>query len=273
MIFRNLVATAVFLVASAAQAGRVALSDMGLSVLVPTGWNLEYLPPVNGDTARSPRMYWMYNTANVERANFYFEAWNGVNDLGARSWVTEEGWVRSLNIQGQLYNELYLDDSVKQDGLFAWRVYGRYAQLGADSLPDKWIDEYSRSTAYGDIGWVVSFEGDTSDVDTAGPTYTKILDSVKIDRSFQTLPKVGLKFPASSRSRQTLRATGQAVEIFGVASPTVRAADILGRRVDGDLERTIDGWLWKPRALRPGIVQLRVLGSGRDESLRAVFRP
>lgn len=271
MTLRKLFAATLLLAFSATQAARTTLSDIGLSVYVPTGWSLSYLASSASDT-ESTRMYVMINQANTERAVFTFEAFDHASTLGTRAWTTLTGYAESLNIQGYPYSIVYIDDSVKQDGLFAWRVYGRYGDFDAAGLPLGVVDRYSRSFANGDIGWVISFEGDTADIDTAGPSYTKILDSVKVDLNFQALP-----LQHRGRSKQAgyhpVRITGTSLAIDGESQPIVRASDLLGRRIQGDLARTAEGWLWTPRSLHPGVVQLRILGIGRDESLRAVLRP
>ncbi|MBK8800956.1 MAG: hypothetical protein IPN71_02660 [Fibrobacteres bacterium] len=271
MTLRKLFIALGLFAAATTQAARTTLSDLGLSVFVPEGWSLSFLTASQSDT-ESTRMYSMINIANSDRASFTFKASNNVALLGAHSWTTLEGFSQSLFIQGLPLSELFIDDSVKQDGLFAWRVYGRYGDFDTADLPTGFTDEYSRFFAYGDIGWTIAFEGDTADIDTAGPTYTKILDSVKVDRSFQALP---LKVRDGSRqgAYSRVRVMGASLAIEGQSLPIVRASDLLGRGIQGDLVQTADGWLWTPRSLHHGVVQLRILGPGRDESLRAVLRP
>ncbi|QQS05504.1 MAG: hypothetical protein IPK50_01070 [Fibrobacterota bacterium] len=201
MTFRKLIVATLLLAVSATQAARTTLSDIGLSVYVPDGWTLSFLTGSASDT-ESTRMYAMINRENTDRAVLTFEAFDHVSDLGAHSWTTLTGYAESLNIQGYPFSIVYIDDSIKQAGLFAWRVYGRYGDFDESDLPIGVVDRYSRTFANGDIGWIISFEGDTADIDTAGPTYTKILDSVKVDLSFQTLP---LKIRGPSRHGGTVR--------------------------------------------------------------------
>lgn len=271
MTFRKLIVATLLLAVSATQAARTTLSDIGLSVYVPDGWTLSFLTGSASDT-ESTRMYAMINRENTDRAVLTFEAFDHVSELGAHSWTTLTGYAESLNIQGYPFSIVYIDDSIKQAGLFAWRVYGRYGDFDESDLPIGVVDRYSRTFANGDIGWIISFEGDTADIDTAGPTYTKILDSVKVDLSFQTLP-LKIRGPSRHGGYRPVRVTGASLAIDGEAPPFVRASDLLGRRIEGDLARTADGWLWSPRSLHPGVVHLRILGAGRDESLRAVLRP
>lgn len=269
MTLRKLFFASLFLASSLAEAGRTTLADLGLSVNVPTGWTLSYLTSSASDTENT-RMYAMINQAKPDRAVFTFEAIDGVGSVGAHAWTVVTGYAESLFIQGYPFSVVYLDDSVTQDGLFAWRVYGRYGDYDAQNLPTDVVDRYSRIFANGNMGWIISFEGDTADIDTAGPTYTRILDSVKVDRTFQALPVLP---GAGHRVGVPSHVAGGVLEIPGEARPVVQGMDGLGRVVTGELVRTRYGWSWTPRSRRPGLVFLRVQAAGRDESLRAVFQP
>ncbi|HNY29579.1 MAG TPA: hypothetical protein PKO15_01715 [Fibrobacteria bacterium] len=271
MTLRSLSGAIVLSSAALVQAGRTALPDMGLSVYVPTGWNLSILSASASDT-ESSRTYAMINEAAPDRAVFTFEATSGAGAMGDHSWSVLSGYAESLFIQGFPYSIVYLDDSIQQDGLFAWRVYGRYGEFDAQGLPMAVVDRYSRTFANGDIGWTIQFEGDTADVDTAGPTYATILDSVTVDRTFQSLP---LKPRDHSRrgAFAASRVVGGRLAIEEIEMPVVRAVDAHGRSVAGDLVRGADGWIWSPKSPRPGLVLFRIQGPARDESLRAVLKP
>lgn len=268
----SLVLAGLCLAVGASSAGRVEPADLGLSVWVPPHWVLN---SEGGDAAF--RFFSLYDTTGAHAGFVTFEVYSGANLLGGdRKWVDEEALVRGLMIEGSCFGSLVSDDSMLVDGAYAREIYGRAAECDSGSLVllSNMKDYYHRVTGNGDIGWVLSFESDTADADTAASTYFGILDSVRLDRSFLTIPNVGVKRRYLSPTVREVVSAGSAIRIATGAGtvPEVEVMDLSGRRLAGRLEPKAGGlFLWTAQEGFAGTVAVRVRSGGLDWTGRAVL--
>lgn len=259
--------------ASSALADRIAPADLGMSIWVPSGWKFAYL---GGST--DFRYYSLYDTTGTHGGWFQFETYSGAYNSGStRQWVNEEALVRGYLIEGDCYGTLLSDDTMRVDGAYAREVYGRSATCdsGSTTLLTPMQDRYYRMTGYGDIGWVMSFEGDTSDVDTAANTYLAVLDSVKLDLTFSTIPAVGVKYRhiGAPRSKKlVVERNGVRLNLETNSAPEIQVLDLNGRIVSGRIQSGGSGvWNWRPEGAPPGMVVIRVKSGSTQWTDRAVL--
>lgn len=262
---RSLFAGACLMVATAF-AARVAPTDLGLSVWVPSGWALESL---GGES--DFRMYAMYDTSGAHGALVFFEVQSGIYAEGTtREWIKAEALTRGYMIEGGCFGSLFADDSMRVDGAFAREVYGQSADCdeGSSNLLSEMKDRYYRVTGYGNIGWVISFEGDTADVDTAANTYLDILDSVKLDLSFQSIPPVGVKYRhvAAAAARKIVSdGSGIRMDLGTDVAPQIQVLDLRGRVLHGSIVSNGGGvWSWRPERFSGGTVAIRIKFGARE---------
>jgi len=240
-------------------AARVQPSDLGLSIWVPSGWQLS---SEGGDSEF--RLYTLYDTTGTHAALFQLEANSGaIAAGGADTWVRDEALTRGYMIEGSCYGSLLSDDSATINGYYTREVYGRAATCdsGSTTLLSDIQDRFSRIKAFGDIGWVMSFEGDTTDVDSAASTYLSILDSIQPDPRFQTIP-VGIKsFHKRMRSghRISTDSKGLTMDLQVEQRPDIEVMDLNGRILSGQISSQGGGmWAWRPDAIHQGMVVVRV---------------
>ena len=269
---RSLVAGACLLV-GASFAARVAPTDLGLSVWVPGGWSLESL---GGES--DFRMYAMYDTSGAHGAMVFFEVKSGIHAEGStREWIKAEALTRGYLIEGGCFGTLLADDTMLVDGAFAREVYGRSADCDTTSsaLLSDMKDRYHRVTGFSDVGWVVSFEGDTPDVDTAANTYLGILDSVKLDLSFQSIPPLGVKYRhvAAAPARKIVSdASGIRMDLGTEIEPQIQVLDLRGRVLHGSIVSNGGGvWSWRPEGFSGGTVAIRIKSGAREWTGSAVL--
>ena len=258
---------------SSSHADRVKPSDLGLSVWVPSGW---ILSNEGGDTEF--RLYTLYDTTGNHLALFQLEANTGaIAAGGATQWVRDEALVRGYLIEGSCYGSLLSDDSATLNGYYTREVYGRAATCdsGSTTLLSNLQDRFSRIQAAGDIGWVMTFEGDTADVDTAASTYLTILDSMQLDPAFQTIPQVGIKSihrRAPSGHRISTDLQGLTMDLQEDRRPEVQVMDLNGRILSGNVVSLGDGrWTWRPEAPHQGMVVVRIRSGSSQWMDRAVL--
>jgi hypothetical protein len=260
-----------FALVSISQGARVQPADLGLSVWVPSGW---LLSSEGGD--EEFRLYTLYDTTGNHAALFQLEANTGaVVAGGATQWVRDEALVRGYLIEGSCYGTLLSDDSAIIDGYYTREVYGRAATCDSASvtLLSDLQDRFSRIMASGDIGWVMTFEGDTADVDTAASTYLSILDSIQIDPSFQNLPQVGVH-PRGGHARHKISADrkGFRVDLETEQKPEIQVADLNGRILSGQVSAQGAGrWAWRPETPHQGMVVVRIRSGSSQWMDRAVL--
>ena len=276
---------ALLLLASAPRANRVTLSDMGISVWVPSGWVLQ-----NMVTTDSTREYWLDDTiltsTITQRHSGHISLsahWGALVGSGStRQWVLDEGDIQSLLIStAPLGGTVFLDDAMTVSGLFAREVFGQSLQATYDSVRNVWVradsvrTTYVRCTAHGDVGWDFSVESDTSDADTAMTTYAAILDSIQVDTTVNALPPSGIRAHDARRSvSQALSAVGGTLRIQSAAEPRGEAMDLLGRAGPGSVVSAGDGiWLWRPNARPRASILTRVRLDGTVQPRRLVLDP
>ena len=271
---------AFLLLASAVSAGRVTLTDMGVSVWVPSGWQLQ-----NEETTDTSRTYLLDDTTVLATSttrrhlgSILLQVKSGVlaSEAGfpdpTRQWVKDEGDAWSLSIStAPLGGLFFLDDTTLLSGLFAREVYGQSLQAVGDSV----LTTFVRTTANGDVGWDFWAQSDTSDADTAINTYVALLDSIQVDASVSVLPPTGIRVrSASGPLSQALSAFGGALRIRSAMEPRVQAMDLLGRAVPGMVVSGGDGmWIWRPRSERRGAILARVGVDGAVLSRQLVLDP
>ncbi|MEK7393248.1 MAG: hypothetical protein AAB214_11860, partial [Fibrobacterota bacterium] len=195
--------------------------------------------------------------------------------ITARQWVKQEGLVQEIDLQTNCFSTILSSDTMLVDGVFAREIYGRGASCDSTNLLGPMEDIYTRVTAYGDIGWVMSFSGDTADVDTASTTYLAMMDSIKLDLSFASLPYVGVKSKVQSKSQRILVSEGSFLRLnTGMEDlPRVDVMDLQGRNLSGRLESAPGGvWLWRPDSPVTGMVAIRVVSGASLWMDRAVLR-
>ena len=264
------------LLASAACANRVTLSDMGLSIWVPSGWELQNL--VSNDSTRE---YLLDDTTILTSTSTRRHSgsislkvqWGAlVGTTSTRQWVLDEGDSWSLSIStAPLGGVLFLDDTMVVDRLFAREVYGRSLQAVGDSVRTTYV----RCTAHGDVGWDFWAESDTTDADTAMASYAAILDSIQIDSTVTSIPAAGIRVSSARKPlSQALSAVGGTLRIQSAAEPRVEAMDLLGRAVPGSVVSAGDGiWLWRPNARPRASILTRVRLDGTVQTRRLVLDP
>ncbi len=258
---------------AASFATRLAPADLGLSVWVPTGWALENL---GGDN--DFRTYAMYDTTGTHGGLVFFEVQSGItNDGTTREWIKAEALTRGYMIEGGCFGTLLADDTMLVDGVFAREVYGQSADCDETSstLLSEMKDRYYRVTGYRNIGWVVSFEGDTADVDTAANTYLDILDSVNLDLSFQSIPPVGVKArqvaPALA-GKIVAAGPGIRLDLGTDVEPRIQVVDLRGRIVHGRIVSNGGGvWSWRSEGHAGGTVAIRIKVGAREWTGSAVL--
>lgn len=254
-------------------AERVVPADLGLSVWVPSGWALENL---GGES--DFRIYAMYDTTGAHGALVFLEVQSGItNDGTTREWIKAEALTRGYLIEGGCFGTLLADDTMRVDGVFAREVYGRSADCdeASSTLLSEMKDRYFRITGNGGIGWVVSFEGDTADVDTAANTYLDILDSVRLDLSFQTIPpvRVGDRHVASPMASKIV-SQGNTIrmDLGTEIEPGIQAVDLRGRVLHGKIVSNGGGaWSWRPEGFAGGTVAIRIKSGAREWTGSAVL--
>lgn len=254
-------------------AERVQPSDLGLSIWVPSGWLL-----TNEGGDEEFRLYTLYDTTGNHGALFQLEAISGANSAGgAETWVRDEAMVRGFLIEGSCYGTLLSDDSAIFDGYYAREVYGRAATCdsGSEALLSELQDRFSRIMAAGDIGWVLTFEGDTADVDTAAGTYLSILDSIRLDPGFQVIPQVGVH-PRRVGGRVDRRIyadrEGFGIDLRTERAPEIHVFDLNGRKLSGRIVFLGDGrWAWRPETSQGGMVVVRIRSGSSQWMDRAVL--
>lgn len=258
---------------SVSQAARVQPADLGLSVWVPSGWLLSS----EGGNADF-RLYTIYDTTGTHAVLFQLEVTSGASASGsAKKWVQEEALARGYFIEGSCYGSLLSDDSAVIDGYYAREVYGRAATCDTSStvLLSNLEDRFSRIMANGDIGWTLGFEGDTSDVDTAAGTYLAILDSMQIDRNFQTLPPVGVHprhFGRHVRHKISSDRNGFHVDLEAAQKPEIQVTDLNGRDLSGQVTSLGDGqWAWRSETSQRGMIVVRIRSGSSQWMDRAVL--
>ena len=257
---------------TSAFAERIQPSDLGLSVWVPDGWTL-----ASEGGNDEFRLYTLYDTTATHSALFQFEVTPGVQAAGgATAWVQNEALVRGYLIEGSCFGTLLSDDSASIDGMYAREVYGRAADCdsGSSTLLSDLQDRFSRILATGDMGWVLSFEGDTADVDTASSTYLSILDSIQVDANFQVLPKVGVRPHLRRHGRHRIAgdAKGLLLELPTADRPEIQVLDLKGRILTGLVESAGEGrWSWRPAVSHQGMVVVRVRSGSSQWMDRAVL--
>jgi len=242
--------------------------DLGLSILIPDGWVLE-----RDDATENYRLYSLYDTtvrdtSMVHSTTMQFEVYSGIKGSGAsaistRAWINEEAMNQEYFLEGQCFSSLFSSDTMLIDGYYGRYILGQAASCDANSsvLLGNLETRYTRVTANGDIGWVMSFAGDTVDVDTANPTYLGILDNIVTDRSFTSLPYVGTKArPSAAASRKVVaEGYGLRLNIGASARPLVEVLDLQGRKLSGRLQPGARGsWLWRPDGPVGGMVAIRI---------------
>lgn len=255
------------------QAERIQPSDLGLSIWVPSGW---LLTNEGGDAEF--RLYTLYDTTGNHGALFQLEATSGANAAGgAEQWVRDEAMVRGFLIEGSCYGTLLSDDSATLDGYYIREVYGRAATCdsGSEELLSELQDRFSRIMAVGDIGWVMTFEGDTADVDTAASTYLSLLDSMRADPAFQAIPQVGVhprRAGGRPRHRISTDRKGLQVDLQTERTPEFLVSDLNGRKLSGQVVSLGGGrWAWRPEEPHQGMVVVRIRSGSSQWMDRAVL--
>lgn len=258
---------------SALHAARFQPANLGLSVWVPPGW---LLSDEGGDSEF--RLFTLYDTTGAHSVLFQLEANSGaVAAGGAEQWVRDEALVRGYLIEGSCYGSLLSDDSATINGYYTREVYGRAATCdsGSTTLLSDLQDRFSRIMAAGDIGWVMSFEADTADVDTAAGTYLALLDSMRIDPTFQSIPLVGVhprRFGGRPWHRISADRRGIRVELETAQQPEILVTDLAGRDLSGKVVAAGEGrWAWRPDASHQGMVVVRIRSGSSRWMDRAVL--
>lgn len=272
----------VLLSVAGAGADFTTLSDMGISVWVPSGWELQ-----NVESTDTTRLYLLDDTTFLSDASgrrhsgaIYLQARSGVKaeysayPNPARQWVLNEGEAWNLYITTAPYGgfTLGIDDTTQVSGLFAWEVYGQSLQTVGDSV----MSDYVLITAHGDVGWEFWAESDTTDMDSAvASTYSVILDTIEVDTTVSVLPPAGIATrSAKGALSQALSAVGGRLRIRASAKPQVEAMDLMGRSIAGTLSSGGDGiWYWRPRAARTATILARVRADGSVWARRLVLDP
>jgi len=277
-------AVALLILPSAGFAERVSLTDMGISVWVPSGWELQ-----NVGTTETSRTYLLDDTSTVlssvtrrHSGAIYLQSQSGASggmspgsvaaDSSTRQWVMNEGDVWSLIVStAALGGYPYWDDTTLVSGLFAREVYGR----SLDAVGDSVLTTFVRATANGDVGWDFWAQSDTSDADTAINTYVGLLDSIQVDLSVTVLPPTAIRVRSvRGPLSQALSSVGGALRIRAASQPVVEVMDLLGRSVPGTVVSAGDGiWIWKPRAERMGALLARVRADGAVLTRHLVLDP
>ncbi len=260
--------------ATSAFAQRVAPPDLGLSIWVPKGWSLSYL-----GGGSDFRYYSMNDTTGVHGAWFQFEVYSGTYNTSGSSfgWVNDEALVREYILQGDCYGVLLSDDTMRVDGAYAREVYGRSAICDSSStqLLSPMQDRYYRITGLGDIGWVMSIEGDTADIDSASSTYLAVMDSVKLSLTFSQIPAVGVQVhPSRSMRPKRMVADNKGISVMTETNsvPEISVVDLQGRMVAGRVSSGGNGvWNWRPDQSNPGLVVIRVRSGSAQWVDRAVL--
>jgi hypothetical protein len=272
MNFPKILIAGLFALLSASQAARVQPSDLGISIWVPSGW---LLSSEGGDSGF--RLYTLYDTTGNHAALFMLEANSGaVAAGGAEQWVRDEALVRGYLIEGSCYGRLLSDDSTTINGFYTREVHGHAATCDYDSqvLLTELQDRFSRIMAFGDIGWVMTFEADTADADTAFKTYRTLLDSMRIDPSFQSLPPVGVRSRQRFDGRPRIIADrgGLEISLGSGTRPEIFVSDLFGRGLSGKLSALEEGrWAWRPESSHQGMVVVRIRSGSSRWMDRAVL--
>jgi len=273
---KTLVAGFGLLVSTALAGQRVQPYDLGLSLWVPDGWVLE-----RDDATTDYRLYTLYDptlrdTSQVHSTFFQLEVFSGILASGntSRQWVKQEALVREYYLEGECFGTLLSSDTMTLDGAFAREIYGRAATCDSTNLLGPMEDRFTRVTAYGDIGWVMSFAGDTADVDTASSTYLAMMDSIKLDLTFSSIPYVGVKSKLRAAALRKIVSEGAGLRLnTGTeAIPRIEVMDLQGRILSGRLESGGRGaWLWRPDRPVAGMVAVRVTTGTSQWMDRAVL--
>lgn len=260
------------LFAATVSAARVQPPELGLSLWVPPHWLL-----TNEGGDEEFRLFTLYDTTGAHGALFQLEVNSGALASGTtQEWVSEEAMVRGFLIQGSCYGTLLSDDSSTIDGRYAREVYGRAATCDSSSsvLLSGLEDRFSRIMGSGNIGWVLSFDGDIADIDTAAGTYLALLDSMKIDPDFVSLPPVGILPHRLHGPSHRVFADGRGLrlELATEQEPEVQVMDLAGRILSGRLTGQGGGrWTWGSDVSKTGMIVVRIRSGSSQWMDRAVL--
>jgi hypothetical protein len=268
------------LAATSSTADRVNLTDMGFSVWVPSGWQLQ-----NVETTDTFREYRLEDTTLLSDASglrhsgvISLRAYSGAmtgypGSTDPTQWILDDAEAWSIYLSTTpLSGQLIIDDTTAMSGLFARTVYGWSLQAEGDSV----LADYVQVTGSGDVGWEFWIESDTTDMDSSAiPTYLPILDSIQLNTATTVLPPTGIgPHRFSGATSQALSAVGGALRIRASQQPQVEVMDLMGRTLRGSLSGKGDGiWSWRPLHARPGTILVRVHADGSILARRLVLDP
>lgn len=239
------------ILAAGASAERVALSNIGLNIDVPSGWKL---------SVSSPTSWYLEDTVLVDSNDTWsarhngileFEAFTGASASGTTQWTKEDAYAWRLFLENNpCYGWVFRYDSTLVDNRFGMFVQGEWATCPDSSNVDSLGDINAilvRTVAEGDMGWEMTVYSDTADFQAKYYDYLDILDSVRIGSV------IGVRGAASrDRAALSVRASASSWIIQsrnGGDLADLRVTDLSGRSA-GRLERSGTGWVWHPEGAR-----------------------
>lgn len=230
-------------------AGRMELPDIGLSIHVPEGWVAESEGTLSWSLRDTALLDEAEGFAPRHSGVIYFDTYSGVSEVGERNWVIEDAYAWRIFMESNpCYGWVSRYDSTLVDGRFAMFVQGEWAYCSDSTNFEEEIpisSQYMRAVAQGDVGWELSLVSDSADFYAHYFEYRALLDSVVIDPSFNS---VGVARPngRTMRGLDVRRIDGG----FRLADADGLLLDVVvvdpAGRVVGRVDRTADGWTWKP---------------------------
>ncbi len=157
-------------------------SDIGLNFTPPSGWKLDRL---------TSKQIWMEDTTGRFGAIFKFTVYDKIDTLSenASDWVETQGLVRVIQLEThECFGFIWAMDTIQQDGLYSILVNAEEGDCLENATKVQIYRTQSRYVANGNFGWDLTVIADSADMVESYSLYIDFLDSIKIDRTFDSIP-------------------------------------------------------------------------------------
>jgi hypothetical protein len=200
---------------------RTALPGVGLSIMLPSGWDTV-------STADSSGHIWHYmwlpkdTAVHVRAGVFLYEGLSADSDSVA-NWPYEMSYAQKINIEFDACGgSVYSWTNYEQDGLSASYLNSIQVSGSICDTTEAWHQRYFASSSY---GWEVYLAGDTATVSDGYAGYTRDLDSIQVLREWVA----GVSAVRSAVVRFSARQDGSKLVVRGPAGATGWLFDTRGR--------------------------------------------
>lgn len=216
---------------SSKASSRTALPGVGLSIMLPSGWDTV-------STADSSGHIWHYmwlpkdTAVHVRAGVFLYEGLSADSD-SVVNWPYEMSYAQKINIEFDACGgSVYSWTNYEQDGLPASYLNSVQVSGSVCDTTEAWHQRYFASGSY---GWEVYLDGDTTTVSDGYAGYTRDLDSIQVIREWVA----GISAVRSAAVRFSARQDGSKLVVRGPAGAAGGIFDTRGRswgRVDLDAQ-------------------------------------